>query len=441
MSYGETEALFSAISGGGKRMDTTAMPGLEERIVPEDLAKSGARHECYNFALFHHYMANPAFGHLPPSPLIQSMKRHQKELFLYLRRANSEVSIPPAWDIPDLSAFPTDLDVAWWVLYHAGALEFRALTSDGRWVLESTRNALVRAELVDGLPALVGSSADTDLEAVLRALSAGRPEPFTDTISTLLAHTPMSELSSASEATLQTIINTHIKQGKKVHNYFSQLRLLTNKDIEEKDDEQKRSEFKGEQSDVVAKPAPGAGRYGRADCVLCGLNELGLRIFILIELKYVSLESLLRAEIANGVVTAPETLAAKTNMLKELNKKICHLSPVDLGEQKYHRWDNDTNGYIEATVGALASSGADQVGFYRRAIKNGRGHANGAPRDHSNGVLDWRMLIDHGSDVILSIVILGIGSRVIAEQCDSERTSWRYFGNSGYKLELISGGV
>ncbi|KAJ6507408.1 hypothetical protein C8R47DRAFT_1066260 [Mycena vitilis] len=444
MSQEEMRCLFRVISGDGREADLTAMPGLEEKTVPVSLP-SRARQGCYSFTLVLHHMANtfrPTSLHRnPPAPvpLLQSMKKHQGELFPYLQRSQSVVSMTAVKrDPPDLSALSTDQSVAWWVLYHEGDLEFVGLHPDlvGHWLMKVPINPIVCTRLFGGRPSLKPVKQlkdDTPLEAELRGLLEGRPDPLTSTISNLLLHTPISQLSNASETVLQTIFDTHIK-NEKLYQYSSQLQLLTNIAIAEKSYTQQKEEFKRKKSRgkmskaakkaaAAAKPAPGEDRYGAADCVICGLDELGLRVLVLVELKYLNLKGLLDARIEHCDETKPLTRADQTNKLKALNRKIRELSPKDLKLQRYRRWDNDTEDFIDTTVGALITAATRQRASYLQAIKSGR-------------VLDPRVTVVDGSDIIIPLVIVGIGSRLIVEQGAKEQTSFRYFGNPTYEPDI-----
>ncbi|KAJ7673042.1 hypothetical protein DFH06DRAFT_1467455 [Mycena polygramma] len=451
MSQEEMRCLFRVISGEGMEIDLAAMPGLEEKPVPVNLPLR-ARQESHSFTLFFHYMANsfrPTSLHRNPpgrSPLLQSMKKNQQELFPYLQRSQSKVSMTAIErNPPDLSTFSTDHKVAWWALYHEGDLEFVGLRSNGHWLMAVPINPIVRAQLFGDPPLLKSvkhSEKDTPLEAELRGLLEGRPDLLTSTISNLLFHTPISQLSNASETVLQTVFDTHIKR-EKLHQYSSQLELLTNKNIPEKSQTQKEEEFRPKRSRgkkskaakkaaAAAKPAPGEDRYGAADCVICGLDELGVRVLVLIELKYINLEGLLDAKIAQGE-TEPQTRAEQTKRLKALNRKIRTLSPEQLKKQPYRRWDTDTEEYIDTTVGDLITAATSQRASYLRAIKSGQGNTQ---KPQNNGVLDPRVTVVDGSDVILPLVIVGIGSRLIVEQGEKEQTSFRYFGNPTYKPDI-----
>ncbi|KAJ6594615.1 hypothetical protein B0H19DRAFT_66479 [Mycena capillaripes] len=455
MSEKEMSVLFSAIAGDGREMDRTIMRGLEEKEVT---GSSGTRYESHNFSLFLHHMAknfDQSNPHVRPvhSPLLLSISKIQQDLILFLRRTR-EVAMDPILEAaacPNFYDILNDQTVVWWILYHMGVIELDHVQSDSRWHLKITTNQIIRAQLFgDDVPG--PKKLDTPLDSQLRALLAGRSEPLRTAISTLLHHTPVESLSNTSEAVFQAMFDTHIKHEEQNH-YFSQLSLLLNKNLSEAEVEvpivkqkavatkskpggaqstgnQSRQPAKSEktedQASAIPRPKAAQGRNGYADCFSCGLDELGPRISVVLELKYLHLNGLLHGQEGRRLERSSET----TQKLKALNKKIRNLSLKDLKAHKYVYWDNKGKEYVPTTVGEYFEDGKVQLHSYVSTIASGQGTTDAGLPVHQqrNGIMDPRVKIEPGNSVIQSWLVVGVGSRIVSERSKAMKSVHKYSG-------------
>ncbi|KAJ7615046.1 hypothetical protein DFH06DRAFT_128643 [Mycena polygramma] len=435
MADEEMETYFSVITGGTREMDRISMGGLEGKHAP---AIQGARPITNTFTLFLYHMAQDFDGENEhtkptPSPLLASMLKRQQDLFVNLCRCR-EAAVPAFTTgyRPNFLKFSKDQIVAFWVLYRTGALEFSRVRPDGQWVMQLTTNSIIHDQIFDG-----GDSEYTPLtafESEVQELSAGRVDLLTGKMSSLLFHTPIHQLADTTEGAFQAMFDTRIK-SERSENYFAQVHLILDhvKSKESKTDNpgaQSTSRTQGRNTARTVEPKAAQSGSGYSDCLTVGMDDLALRTAVIIELKYVHLNGLVRAEEGEWLKWGP----FRTQRLKDMNRKIRGLKLSQLKDMKYCYRDRKTGKDVETTVGAYIGNGDAQVQAYADALASGQGNTDDVdPLKHKNGILDRRVKVGTGSDLIVPIVFAGIGSRVIGTHLKDVETSFKYTGRPNWK--------
>ncbi|KAJ6507411.1 hypothetical protein C8R47DRAFT_1101214 [Mycena vitilis] len=497
MTDEEMEAFFPVIAGG-KEMDRTKMLGLEKKVMH---GIKGPRQPSHNFSLFLHYLARDFdtdndHNNPPSSPLLQSMLKNQKDLFVYLRQCR-EAAIPPfeAEVCPDLPNLMNDKNISWWLLHETGGLDFFRVKKDSRWAFGPTTNGVVRDQVrrPNQLPnpratirldissrqmfkTLPRSRDLVPLERELQSLAQGKAPPLASHMSSLLFHTPIGELADATEAVFQGMMNAYIMSGTHM-NYFSQAHLILDhrkaREKEETDAPTNTDTGRGRTTDRTAtttrasKSAPATnrkaaaqsgssgakndsslapeskdqpvrrkaaqGRSGYSDCLIVGLEDLALRTVVVIELKFLHLNGLLLGKEGKWHPRSPE----KTQRLKDLNREIREAEMKDLMDMKYVYRDNKSKKNVETTVQEYFNDGKSQAKIYAEALKCGQANPDEFPvRERTNGILDSRVEVKPGSDCIVPMVFAAVGSRVISAHLKDIVTVHQYSGKPNWKPDM-----
>ncbi|KAJ7455362.1 hypothetical protein B0H11DRAFT_253408 [Mycena galericulata] len=416
MNKDEVKDLSAIFSRDSTRYLDLNRPGLEKalgRFLPTALNNQGPSHLSgeyyYNFTLTLSHITTTFelpndHGNLSHSPLLIQISAIGKDLLSYLHRVG-RVFISPVQDVTWLTEFDGNLETSentiWLLLFYLGALKVMDLDFEGhhkekvQWGLEVSSPFVAQQIFSQCQPAVFD---ETQAQLDLRELLDMRPAPLAATMTDLLLDKPLLDLREMSEAVLQAMFDTYLRNKK---HYFPQLALLTD----------------------CTKPKnaknvpPGQGRYGYSDFFVTGNPELRPRRDAAVELKCLHLMGFVRADHENARRNrsfdkdsiASAVLEAKAQLLTSI-------SEADLDKQQYAYVDNETKKTVVTSVGAVRKEATLQLQSYVNAIQEGHAQDTGyTTKTHQKNGLstaERRVRATNGTDFIVGVVCITAGPRV-----------------------------
>lgn len=248
-----------------------------------------------------------------------------------------------------------------------------------------------------------------------------------DALSNHLCRKPLQDLVHMSEAVFQAILDVYLEDNN--HNYYPQLTLIT--------DYTKPTAARSGAAQPVAPEPAGHGRFGFLDTFLGNFSTLHPRRVIAMELKYVSLYALLRADkfpTHGAFLDASKDWESHELTCQQLGQDLFDSSIEDLRGKRFrrfHRAENQLPAWEEViTVGTVLEKAKDQLQSYIRAIVSGTASAasNGIAR-RENRI----KVLANGTDDIVGMIVCGVGPRVIILAFDTEKTAYQFSRNPNWK--------
>lgn len=153
----------------------------------------------------------------------------------------------------------------------------------------------------------------------------------------------------------------------------------------------------------------GDGRFGFADIFLLPMvTSLGRSLITILELKYITLEGLLKGKTNNwnSIFSFDEMEQLIDQLSKETDQSLL--------ERKYVYYSKERHQPIVTTVGKILEDGMIQLKSYMDTVAKGK-----VKERTDSGILDRRVETDKGSDQLKGHVIVWIGrNRYIAWSAD-----------------------
>ncbi|KAJ6508037.1 hypothetical protein C8R47DRAFT_66959 [Mycena vitilis] len=431
--------IFSSNSTKHVDLDQSGLNEKLGRYVPRLLDTQGPRgvyvKPAYNFQLVLHHIAT-VFGlsshdRLKDSPLLSRIAGLGVDLLLYLRRnGRIFVSTTKPLNADDRVTEFTNIgrkeDFFWSILYHLGILAVDFDFVDHRsefiqWVLKVSSEHVAR-QLFPKCEPLSLTNIQTRAQFDLQELLDRRPASLAESIQTYLCEKPLLDLRHMSEATLQAIIDTHLRD--KAH-YFPQLVLLLdhNKPL--------KPEWP-----LVAPPAEsGESRYGFLDCFITGFDKLRPRRALAMELKYFDLWAFIQADCEqSGGKLIFDALKEDSTYLENKAKFLYGLSDKELREQKVSFYDEVAGHTVSFTLDVMLQKAIRQLGFYMKAIKEGNAVDKKNPKSNgqSNGLGTYENRVRAGAadGELVGVVCIGAGPRVLMTVVDPMPCKFEFRGKA-----------
>ena len=162
----------------------------------------------------------------------------------------------------------------------------------------------------------------------------------------------------------------------------------------------------------------GESRYGFADLFIPATTIMsGTRTFAeLLELKYITLEGLLKGEVNNW-----RHLPTYSDM-EYLEKRLSGDNEDKILGKNYMYWSKDLRRPVTKTVGSILEDGVEQLTMYMETVAKGQTN-----NWNNSGILDKRIKVGDGSDFLQGHVVMGIGrSRFFVRSTQPTPTSKEY---------------
>ena len=162
----------------------------------------------------------------------------------------------------------------------------------------------------------------------------------------------------------------------------------------------------------------GEGRYGFADLFIPAMTTIdGTRTFAeLLELKYITLEGLLKGEVNNW------RHRPTYSDMEDLEKRLSGDNEDKILGRNYMYWSKDLRRPVTKTVGSILQGGVEQLTMYMETVAKGQTN-----NWNDSGIWDNRIKVGDGSDFLQGHVVMGIGrSRFLVRSTQPTPTSKEY---------------
>ncbi|KAJ6507160.1 hypothetical protein C8R47DRAFT_1238853 [Mycena vitilis] len=294
------------------------------------------------------------------------------------------------------------------------------------------------------LPAIPDQESIRDIQLI--ALLEGDPYRVSAAVESLLRMKPWLDLYKMGEDVFQAMWEVFIAADHQLvktsresdgslaytNNIFPQLGLLTDSKIKKVDT------YTHWSGNILTA---GLNRFGYLDIFLCAFRKLHPGVALAIELKYLNLHGIFRAECKSekechsmvyGSSELPSTFMKKC---EEKQKKLDKMSLKELREVNYHFWSYPKAGgkAVSHTVkfGLILDAGENQLKKYLNAIVNGEAFKtyDGSGQEGLTAA-DGRVKVSRdptdSPDKVIGYLIVGIGSRIIASAVKPDKQNTRY---------------
>ena len=165
----------------------------------------------------------------------------------------------------------------------------------------------------------------------------------------------------------------------------------------------------------------GEGRYGFADIFIPATTKpTGERTFaILLELKYVTLEVILKGATSN------QSRSQEYKDIEKLEDQLSMEGDDKILERKYMYFSKTLQRHETTTIRDILEGGVEQLKMYMKVVANGKAKAW-----KDSGIIDGRIKVGDGNDVLQGHLVIGIGRSRFIVRTQVLQTSKAYYTTS-----------